>query len=417
MSGDLLQRARLLRERRRFEDAIATLHEYLASEPESFSAWYELAVTRLLGGMDCRQGLLDIERAISISPDSGAAHSIRSALLHALGRFQDALLAAGNAKRLDPEMAYAWFCEGNALLGMEVFAGAERAARKALELDPDHPSAPNLLAAALRLQQRFDEAQQVTECHLGRNPENAWTFANAGWAAFHQGQHDEAENLFREALRLKPGLELARFGLRDAFKSRSLFYRLHLRHLAFLRRKSELINLLGAMAMLVAFVSVWVILAMLHPWAVAAFIVSFLMVFGPWLANGIGHLLLLKDRLARLSLNGGEKLDGLLVGSLLFGGMVVLVLGATSGSRGVASVGGTMMSAAVPGSFVFVNPSAAGRIVFSLLSVVVVTCGLVVLFHGSAQPIAWVAIVVAMLVVLVAPRVALMPALRRKIPG
>ena len=60
MSGDLLRRARLLRERRRFEDAIATLHEYLASEPESFSAWYELAVTRLLVGMDCRLGFLDI---------------------------------------------------------------------------------------------------------------------------------------------------------------------------------------------------------------------------------------------------------------------------------------------------------------------------------------------------------------------
>ncbi len=417
MSGDLLQRARLLRDRRRFDDAIATLHGHLASEPESFSAYYELAVVRLLGEVDRRQGLQDIERALSISPDSAAAHSVRSALLQALGRFQDALLAAGEAKRLDPEMPYGWFCEGNALLGMHSFPAAEKAARKALELDPDHPSAPNLLSAALRLQQRFEEAEQVTDRYLARNPENAWTFANAGWTALDQGQRDKAEDLFREALRLQPGLELARLGLRDAFKSRSLFYRLHLRHVALFQRKSEVMGWLHAIPMLVAFLSVLVILAKPHPWAAGSFIGSFLLVFGPWLANGVGHLLLLKDRSARHSLNRGEKLDGMLVGGLLLGGTLVLMMGTAARSVAVASLGGTMMGAAVPGSFVFVNPSARGRVVFGLISLAVIACGIMELLLGSDRPEIQVLPIVAMLVVLVAPRISMVPALRRKTPG
>jgi Tfp pilus assembly protein PilF len=413
MSGQLLQRARLLRERRRFEDAIAALHESLASEPECFITYYELAVTRLLGGVDYRQGLRDIERALSISPDSAAAHSIRSAILHAMGRFQDALLAAGKAKRLDPELPYAWFCEGNALLGLGEFSSAETATRKALELDPDHPAAPNLLTAALRSQQRFGEAEQVARRHLERDPENAWTFANAGWTALEQGQRDKAENLFREALRLEPGVELARLGLRDAFKARSLFYRLHLRHVAFMRRGSEAIGWLVSIPMLVGFLSVLVILANLHPVAVGLFVGCFLVIFGPFLANGVGHLLLVMDRFARHSLNRGEKLDGLLVGVLLVGGMAVLILGTAVRSVGVVSLGGAMMGAAVPGSFVFVNRSTKGGMFFGLVSLAVVGCGIRALLLGSDDPEAAVWAIAAMLIVFVCPQISTSAALKR----
>jgi len=416
MSGDLLQRARLLRDRKRFEDAIAMLHEYLASEPESFSAFYELAVIRVIEGVDYRQGLLEIERAITLSPDSGPAHSIRSALLHGQGRFQEALLAAGTAKGFDPNLPYAWACEANALLCMGAYPGAERAARRALEIDPDHPSASSLLIGALRLQERFSEAEEVSAHFLGRNPESASTMANAGWVALNQGQREKAEDLFREALRLNPRLELGRLGLRDAFKARSLFYRLHLR-LTALYQKTELIGLISFVGMVVALFSVIAILMTLHPLAVVTFIASFLLIFGPLLADSFGHLLLLKDPFARHSLNSGEKLDCLTVGGILFGGVLVLSLGAVARSADVASLGGAMMGAAVPGSFVFMNPSVVGRIVFGLMTLGVVACGVMALLLGQDNPEATVWVIVAMLVVLVTPRISMMPALRKKKPG
>lgn len=417
MSGDLLQRARLLRDRKRFQDAIAMLHEYLASEPESFNAYYELAVTRVIEGVDYRQGLLEIDRAIALSPDSGPAHSMRSALLHAQGRFQDALLAAGTAKGFDPNLPYAWFCEANALLCMGAYPGAEKAARKALEIDPDHPSASSVLIGALRLQDRFSEAEEVSEIYLGRNLESPSTMANAGWVALNQGQRDKAEELFREALRLKPGLELGRLGLRDAFKSRSLFYRLYLRHEKLFKQDSDWIKNLSFISMIVSFASVWVVLVTVHPLAVGAFLVSFPLVFGPWLANSVGHLLILKDRLARHSLNRGEKLDGPAVGALLFGGVLVLLIGAVMRSAGVATLGGALMGTAVPMSFIFTNPSAKGRVVFSAMALSVIACGIAVLLLGPDRPVSWVLVFVAMVVVFATPRTSMKPSLRRKKPG
>ncbi|RYD64134.1 MAG: tetratricopeptide repeat protein [Verrucomicrobiaceae bacterium] len=417
MSGDLLQRARLLCDRKRFDDAIVMLHEYLASQPESFAAYYELAVTRLLGEVDYRQGLDDITRALSIFPDSAAAHSVRSALLHASERYQDALLAAGEAKRLDPELAYAWFCEGNALLGMNAFPGAERAARKALELDPNHPSAPNLLNAALRLQKRYGEAEEVTDRHFERNPEDPWAFAAAGWTALRQGQHGKAEGLFREALRLRPGLEAARLGWREAYKGRSVSYRLYLRHMSLLQRQTEWYKVLGVVGMVVAFLSVVAILATAHPLAAVSFVVSFSWVFGAWIGSSFGNLLILKDPLARLSLNRQEVLDGLVAGFLVAGGVLVLVLGAWFKSRGVAALGGTMMGASVPGSFAFINPSTSGRMVFGLMSLSIVACGVVALLYGPDQPVGCVSIIAAMLAVFVTPRIAMIPSLRKKKPA
>ncbi|HEY1120384.1 MAG TPA: tetratricopeptide repeat protein, partial [Haloferula sp.] len=137
MSDHLLQRARLLRDHNRYEEAIAAIHQYLAADPDSFSAHYELAVARLLEGSNKTKALEDIDRAVSLLPDHPGAHAMRSTILNALDRDKDALAAADEAIRLDPEMAFAWFCRGNALLSLRELKGAEEAARKALELDSD----------------------------------------------------------------------------------------------------------------------------------------------------------------------------------------------------------------------------------------------------------------------------------------
>ena len=50
-------RARLLRDSRRFPEAVAALHQHLAADPDSFLAHYELAVTRFLEGDSYRKAL------------------------------------------------------------------------------------------------------------------------------------------------------------------------------------------------------------------------------------------------------------------------------------------------------------------------------------------------------------------------
>ncbi|MCW1920947.1 tetratricopeptide repeat protein [Luteolibacter arcticus] len=374
--SELLMRARLLRDNRRFPEAVAALHQHLAADPDSFIAHYELAVTRFLEGESYRKALEDIDRAISLSPENPSAYAIRSAILLALDRDNEALAAADVALGIDPEFAFAWVCRGKALLAKHVLGDAEAAARKALELDPDFSDASNLLSTVLRLQKRFGEAEVEIDRHLARDPENAWTFATAGWTALNRGQRDKAENLFRESLRLDTELEHARLGLREAYKARSFFYRLFLRWVFFLQRHSEKNQWLIIIGIFIAFRFGRMLLTAIHPLAAVPLIIVYMMfVFGSWLASGLGHFLLLKDPLARLSLTRSEKLDGALVGGLFFIGLALLICGVTFLPIGVALLGGAMMAAAVPGSMVCDNPSTKGRVVFGVITTMMLICG------------------------------------------
>jgi tetratricopeptide (TPR) repeat protein len=377
-----LQHARHLRERKRHDEAIAALHQHLAGDPDDFSGHFELALTRFSEGGNYAAALADVDRAIALEPEAPHAHAVRSAILNALERHKDALTGADEARRLDPEMSFAWYCRGNALLGLHQLADAEEAARKALALDPDDASASNLLSTVLRLQRRFSEAEVEIERHLARDPENAWTFATSGWTALHQGQRKKAEDLFRESLRLDPELEHARLGLREAYKARSVLYRLFLRWVFFLQSYSAKSQWLIVIGLYIAYRFGRAVLAAIHPLAAVPLIVAYLLFcFGAWLANGLGHFLLLKDPLARLTLSPSEKRDGLLVGGLFFGGMILLIAGVSVLPIGFAFLGGALMGAAVPGGMVFDNSSTKGRLLFGAITLVIITCGALLCHH------------------------------------
>lgn len=374
--------ARHLRERNRHEEAVAALRQHLAADPDDFEGHFELALTRLSDGSNYKAGLEDIQRAIALNPDSALAHAVRASLLDHLDREAEALVAADDAIALDPELPFAWFCRGNALLGLHKLADAEASARKSLSLDPDFSPASNLLSTVLRLQRRFNEAEVEIDRHLARDPENAWTFATSGWTALHQGQRQKAEELFRESLRLDPELEHARLGLREAYKARSVLYRLFLKWSFFLQSYSEKNQWLIVIGLYIAYRFGRAALAAIHPLAAVPLIVAYLLFcFGAWLANGLGHFLLLKDPLARLTLNDSEKRDGLFVGSLFFGGMILLIAGVTVLPIGFAFLGGALMGAAVPGGLVFNNPSTKGRLLFGATSLVIIFCGAMLCHH------------------------------------
>ena len=374
-----LSQGRLLRERRRFAEAKAAIRQHLAIAPNDFAGHFELAVTGWMEGTDHRAALADIERAIGLDPENPAAHCVRSSILNALDRHQEALAAADEARGLDPENAFAWECRAHALLDMRRLPEAEEAARQSLALDPMDESASNLLSTILRLQQRFDEAEVEIERHLARDPENAWTFATAGWTALNRGDRKQAEDLFREALRLDPEMEHARIGLREAYKARSLFYRLYLRWVFFMQRHSAQNRWLIVIGLYLGFRFGRTILASIHPLAAAPLVVAYLLlVFGSWLASGLGHFLLLEDRVARLSLTKGEKLDGAVVGGLFVVGIALLGVGFGIYDPGITFIGGTMMAASIPAGMIFDNPSPKGRWTFASLAIAIL------FFGGSA---------------------------------
>ena len=98
---------------------------------------------------------------------------------------------------------------GREFLDARDLPGAERALRKALELEPGHARAHNELAFVLGLQARYEEALPHHAAALKGLPDDAQAHTNHGLALYALGKLDEALAEYREALRLDPTLATA----------------------------------------------------------------------------------------------------------------------------------------------------------------------------------------------------------------
>ena len=101
------------------------------------------------------------------------------------------------------------------------------------------PESANLRASALVQLGRREEAGDTIDSALARDPENAFTHANHGWARLHAGDHRAAREHLREALRLDPELDWARQGMIEALKAGNPLYGLMLRYFLWTGRLSR----------------------------------------------------------------------------------------------------------------------------------------------------------------------------------
>lgn len=413
-------RAIQLRQLHRHEEAVAAFLEHLAAFPQDAEAHAELAMTRFDMDGQRRLALESIGAAIALEADEPRFFALKALILARLDRDKEALEASEQALGMDPGLELGWIAKSVALGGLQRWADAETACRKALELDPDNEFAQNQLSMLLRLQDRVDESVEAVARRLERDPEDAFAHANAGWAALQRHDGRKAEEHFLEALRLEPDFEHARIGLREAYKSRSAFYRLYLRWVFFMQKHTQGKQILIIVGIYVGFKFGRALLGAVHPLAAAALLVVYLLfVFWGWLASGIGHFLVLKDPVARRSLTRAETLDGLVVGGGFLLGIVLLVLGATVLPIGTAFVGGALMAGAVPASLVFDNESRIGRLVFGALAALIYAAGIAALVQDltTGNPMSGIAAVLVGLGALAAVGstwLGMVPALRRR---
>jgi tetratricopeptide (TPR) repeat protein len=386
MSADLT-RAQLLRERGRHEEAVATLLSHLAHFPEDPGAFIELALNRSEIPGQLRQALDDAKTASGLMPGEAFPLALQSRILSQLERPKEALPLAESAIALDPEFGFAWNSKCLALIGLNRWKEAEDCARTALGLDADDEFASNLLAHSLRMQNRLAESEDESKRRLARNPEDAFSFANAGWSALQRGDVKGAEGHFKEALRIDPEMEHARDGLKQSYRARSAFFRVFLKWSFFMQRFSANHQFAIIIGLIVGFRILRVLAASVHPLLVIPVaLVYYLFVFGSWLSDGIANFLLLRDPVARLSLDRGEKIEGAAMGVLLVGGLVGLVAGASMGMSPLIVAGGILMVTALPASMIFTNPSRIGRVVFSLIALAVLLMGAMMVFDVAVHP-------------------------------
>lgn len=386
MSSDFT-RAQLLRERGRHEEAVATLLSHLAHHPEDPVAFLELAINRMEIEGQLQPALENARTATGLLPGSAYPLSLQSRILSQLERPKEALPMAESALGLDPEFGHAWNSKAIALIGLSRWKEAEDCARAALQLDADDEGASNLLAHTLRIQNRLDESEEESRRRLARNPENAFSFANAGWSALQRGDIKGAEGHFKESLRIDPEMEHARTGLKQSYRARSAFFRVFLKWSFFLQRFSANNRIAIIIGLVFGFKILRVLAATVHPLLVVAVaLLYFLFVFGSWLSDGIANFLLLRDPVARLSLDRSEKIEGGVMGVLFFGGLIALVAGFAIGVHALAVSGGVMMVATLPVSMVFTNPSRKGQVVFGLISLGILALGVAMTLDVAAHP-------------------------------
>lgn len=386
MSVDL-QHARILRDRNRHEDAVASLHSHLAKHPEDPEAFIELALNRSEIEGQLSLALEDAKRASGLLPGHSFPLALQANLLSRMDREKEALPLAEAALFQDPECVFSWRAKCIALCGLSRWKEAEDCARQALSLNSDDVTASNLLSHTLRLQNRLDESELETRRRLARDPENALSFANAGWAALQRGQGEQAEKHFQEALRLDPNLEFARNGLKEAYRARSAFYRAFLLYCFRLQGLQSKHRTLLMVGVFVSYKLLRGLAAHLNPLLVFPIAVAYyIFIFGSWLSTDLANLFLLRDPIARLSLDRREKVQCTVVGFLFLGGLVMAGIGLAKSHFPLLVLGGTCCAAALPATLCFTNPSLAGRVIFRTGTCLVLILGGLATWMSFFQP-------------------------------
>jgi hypothetical protein len=227
---------------------------------------------------------------------------------------------------------------------------------------------------------RAAEARAAIESALVRDPLNAVTHANHGWACLQKGDTSQALEHFREALRLDAEFAMARHGIVECMKTRYLVYRVLLRFMLWMAGLSKpwqwALILGGAVAYLVLLFLVekdFVPARLVWP------VLIIYLAFGvlTWIADPLFNLLLRFDRFGRLALSPGQLAATNWIGACLLGailGVLVAVFVGWPPAWLAAALCGLLV---VPLTGVFNCPPGWARRAMSIYTIVVAVLGIV----------------------------------------
>jgi len=223
MSG-ALERARMLLQVERPQEALRELAGALADDPQDVDAHALMALSYAhLERYD--EATASARQAVSLAPDFAFVHYVLGTILCDRDRDKEALVSAREAIRLDPDDADHYGLQASCFAGLARWKDMLAAAERGLALEPGHVRCLNLRATALRQMGRADDAAEVLESALAERPGDPDTHTSYGYASLQRGQYQSATLHFREALRLEPGHTSARAGLVEALKAKNPLYR------------------------------------------------------------------------------------------------------------------------------------------------------------------------------------------------
>jgi len=407
------QRGRILLEQGRFAEAEKYFREALAIEPNDGETLYYLAFC-LLQQKRLPEARDTVRAAIALDPENSAFHVLHAMVLARLDKLKEAQAAVQAALEIEPESDQALYVRATLHASRMEWAKAEKDARAALEINPENGPAANLLAHSLRLQNRPAESADQVAYMLSQDPEDADTQSTAGWTALQRGDREAAEKHFLEALRLEPHHEIAREGLKEAFKARSPVYRMYLNYCFFMQRFTAKMQWALIIGLLVGVRLVRAIFP--PPIALAVLAAYFLFVLWVHVARAVGNFQLTLDRFARHALTRAETWEAWVVGGGVVVGVPFVIIGVLANLAPVLVVGVTLIGLAFPLAYVFTNRSIPGRILFGVAAAIVLLAGVASLFPSLLGSDAAASLTgLAVLAVVAVTWLCNIPALRRRV--
>jgi tetratricopeptide (TPR) repeat protein len=389
--GVHLERALLLYEQSRFDLAEREVRLDLQVEPENGTAHALLALCQAERG-ETREATWSAQEAVTREPDLSFAHYALASVLQDRERLDEAQQSILEAIRLDPKNTNYLAQLASIRCDQGRWQDAMEATEQGLRLDPGHIACINLRALALNKLGRAAESRAAIESALARDPLNAVTHANLGWACLQKGDVDKAQEHFREALRLDSEFAMARHGIVECLKTRYTVYRVLLRFMLWMASLSKPwqwgIILGGAAAYLTLLVAVEF---EERPWwgrLIWPLLISYL-AFGvlTWIADPLFNLLLRFDRFGRLALSAGQRSASTWVGVCLAVAFPFLIIGLFTGAPAAWAAAALFGLLAIPLTGVFnCSPGRPRRIMIGYTAAVAVfgVTGLLLL-AGTAQ--------------------------------
>jgi tetratricopeptide (TPR) repeat protein len=310
-----LQRGEMLRNQSRHAEAEKYLQQAITEQPSNAEGYYQLAFCYCNWSNHGQKALDTIDRALSLDPNRAEFYSLWAWILGNLGKQKDAIQVADHALEINPHSILALNAQTRAYSALHDWKQAEAHARRTLALNSRNELAANLLAQALRQQDRLQESDAVTASLLAQVPDNAMAQCNAGWSALQAGDHRRANQHFLEALRLDPDYDYARRGLLHSFNSKVWIYRIYFQFVAWLGKHRK-----GMRYFLLAVIYVVYRLVITELRAefgeqsvywIFVVVALYFIIFG--FGRSFGNFFLLFDRFARHALNPKEKRLSILV--------------------------------------------------------------------------------------------------------
>ncbi len=367
-------RGRLLQSQHRTQDAIACFQQALALDAHHTPSYIMLSLCWMQEDDTAPKAVDAAQRAMALEPENAFARSVLALALNANAKdgqtaaIKAALQQAEDAGNLDPDSDFSHAVLSRLHLRLRDYPKAEASARAALALDTENTMAAEVLSAALLLQKKDGDNQDLIKYQLERNAEDDSAHTSAGWMAVMKGDHKKANEHFLEALRINPMNENARLGLIESFRARSWPYRLQLKFAHFMNQFTEGRQTAIMLGGFICYKVLSSYLKTVSPILGAVVIGAWLMlVLWAHLARGFSSAFIVMDRFARQALRPREYWEGVVVGGLIFASISSLVLGfawhlGVEGSFAAL----TCIFAAVVNAAAFTNDHWIGRHVYGV---------------------------------------------------